>query len=120
MRPVVMSHVDHLSGALDPLKSSLKHCLRASHKGHDGPVGRLPRIHVKHLDALLVAIDVHLSRSDRLHDLVYHILVPPLAEIGHAFYNLCHNGYVFLICGYKFMNIFPISIANPKGIFRFS
>ena len=115
-----MPHVDHLAGTLDSLESRLQHSFGAAHEGHDSPVGRLARIHVEHLDALLVAVDRHLGRSDGLNDLINNIFVSPFTEIGHAFYNLCHSGYVFLICGYKFMNNLPIFIAKPKGIFRFS
>ena len=115
-----MPHVDHLAGTLDSLESRLQHGFGAAHEGHDSPVGRLARIHVEHLDALLVAVDRHLGRSDGLNDLINNIFVSPFTEIGHAFYNLCHSGYVFLICGYKFMNNLPIFIAKPKGIFRFS
>ena len=70
MRPVVMTHVYHLTGFLYGLERRLDHSIRLTYKRHNSTVGGLTRVNVQKLYALTCFYHIR--------DLFYHCLVAPL------------------------------------------
>ena len=84
MRAVMMAHVYERGGFLDSSHGGFAHGLRLAHEGHHCPVGRLAGVHVQHF---------HLLDGGYCgHNLVYHIFIASLAEIGDALHDFTHYG----------------------------
>ena len=112
VRPLVAAHVDQLRGPLHAGKGRSDNRFGVADEGYDRAVGRLARIHIKHLHAA--------RRLDGRHDLSDHLLVASLAEIGHALHDtFLHKLLLLGFFCFKYTNFFGIfpTERNKKALF---